>query len=548
MKSVVYEEIRAVLGTDFVLEKPRDKSLAHYATPFAFGLAKSLKKAPALIANELAAKFKSPNFDVSAVNGYLNFRLKTTFLERCASEALNAGENFGTTKTSQNSNLSKDKGSLFLEYISANPTGPLHIGHVRGAVFGDSLARIAKHLGVRVKTEYYINDAGNQIDLLGTSISLWARENLLSQTVEYPEKYYRGEYIEFIAKAALDKFGEAVFLDETRNGELAEFGKDIVLDIIKKDLKDAGITIESWASERSFYPALAPTLARFEESGECYKKDGATYIASSKLGDDSDRIIVREDGRPTYLAGDAVYHGDKFAQGFDRYINIWGADHHGYIPRIKAAVHFLGYDEERLEVILMQMVSLLKDGKPYKMSKRAGNAILMSDILGEIGSDALRFVFVSKSNNTSLEFDVESLKKQDSSNPVFYINYAHARVHQLFKKAGLNLSSVNFGAFEFDGEMSGEMSTEAGNLLFEALLLPEVLEDAFEKREIHKLADYLKNLSGMFHKFYNENRVLGSQNERALLKLFAVVANTIRVGLGLLGIEAKSEMNASTGE
>ncbi|MBE3606143.1 arginine--tRNA ligase [Campylobacter sp. RM13119] len=528
MKEIVKSEILKIIGRDFVLEKPKDKNLAHYATPLAFSLAKELKRSPMAIAQEFADKFKDNDlFEVSAVNGYLNFKLKGEFLDSCASKALQDGENFASSKP-------KDK-SLLIEYISANPTGPLHIGHVRGAVYGDTLARIGRYIGYDIQTEYYINDAGNQIDLLGTSISLWARENLLGQSVEYPEKYYRGDYIEDIAKAALEKFGKEIFTDESKNLDLAEFGKDIVLDIIKKDLSDANIFIKNWASERSYYDKLEATIAKLERSNQMYKKDGATYIASTKLGDDNDRVVVRDDGRPTYLAGDIVYHNDKFERGYDEFLNIWGADHHGYITRLKAAINFLGYDENRLEILLMQMVSLLKDGKPYKMSKRAGNAILMSDITAEIGADALRFIFISKANTSSLEFDVDELKKEDSSNPIFYINYAHARINQVFGKAQKSVTDVIDASLDL-------LDDSGKNLLFEALTLNEILEDAYSQRALQKLPDYLKSLCANFHKFYNENRVIGSQNEDVLLKLFAVVALSIRTALTLMGITAKERM------
>lgn len=529
MKNTVKSEIYNVLERDFVLEKPKDKNLAHYASPLAFGLARELKKAPAVIAADLAAKFDSNKFfDVFSVNGYLNFKLNGEFLDSLANQALQSGDKFGSAKFDESD-------SLFIEYISANPTGPLHIGHVRGAVYGDTLARIGKHIGKNIATEYYINDAGNQIDLLGVSISLYAKEVLFNESVEYPEKYYRGEYIEPIAKMAFEKFGKEIFYDESRNLELADFGKDEVLKIIKKDLGDAGIFIESWASEKALYDKLEPTIAKLEQSGEMYKKDDTVYIASTKLGDDNDRVVVRNDGRPTYLAGDIVYHNAKFEKNYARYMNIWGADHHGYIARLKAAIHFLGYDENKLEVILMQMVSLLKDGKPFKMSKRAGTAVLMSDILAEIGSDALRFIFISKANTSSLEFDIDELKKQDSSNPIFYINYAHARVNQVFAKAGKSPQDVANASL-------ANLDENGKNLLFEALTLPEVLEDAYNSRALHKLPDYLKSLSASFHKFYNENRVVGSHSEDELLKLFSVVALSIRVALNLMGITAKDKM------
>lgn len=597
MKNLVLNEIFKILSRKVVLEKPKDKSLAHYASPEAFALAKELRKAPKLIAEELAAKFKdSEILSATAVNGYLNFHLKPAVLGALAENALRLGGDFAKNDAklgrgilpalericageparkgcaanlaasgndaakSRNSdtqnfisqNSEKARNSLaasnydearnsaaapqkiLLEYISANPTGPLHIGHVRGAVYGDTFARIGRYLGHRVDTEYYINDAGNQIELLGTSIALRARE-LAGEDVSYPEKYYRGEYIDEIIPLARAQFGDEIFCDESRILHLAEFAKDEVLKIIQKDLADAGIHIQNWASEKSLYGELEPTIKKLERSGKMYEADDKIWIRSSQLGDEKDRVVIREDARPTYLAGDIVYHNNKFERGYERCINIWGADHHGYIARLKAAVHFLGYDESRLEIILMQMVNLLKDGQTYKMSKRAGNAILMSDVLAAIGRDAMRFIFISKKGETPLEFDVDELAREDSSNPIFYINYAHARVNQIFTKAGKREADVlgaDFGALD-----------EAGlGLAFAALGLNEILNDAFNSRGLQKLPDFLKALAADFHKYYNENRVVGSENEDAKLKLFALVALSIRTAFALMGLNAKEKM------
>lgn len=529
MKNIVLNEIKNILGFDVVLEKPKDKNLAHYASPVAFSLAKEMKKSPKMIAEELADKFdKSDIFsEIKAVNGYLNFKLSNSFINSLVVDALKHSDNFAKSNK-------KDK-KILLEYISANPTGPLHIGHVRGAVYGDTLYRIGTHIGYDITTEYYINDAGNQIDLLGTSIVLFAKEELFHEKVIYPEKFYRGDYIKDLAKNANELFGKDIFYEQNCFEKLCLWAKDEVLRIIKKDLHDANIMIENWASERSYYDKLDSTIQKLEKTGGMYVKDDKVWIKSSSLGDEMDRVVIREDGRPTYLAGDIVYHNDKFERGFDRCINIWGADHHGYIKRMESAIHFLGYDENKLEVILMQMVSLLKDSKPYKMSKRSGNVVLMSEVTQEIGSDALRFIFVSKKNDTQLEFDIDSLKKQDSSNPIFYINYAHARINQVFVKANKSINDVINADFS-------NLSDEAKNLLFEALLLNEVLEDTFSSRQMQKLSDYLYSLSSNFHKFYNDNRIVGSENEEMLLKLSGIVALCIKTGLSLMGIKAKDKM------
>ncbi|MBP5779522.1 MAG: arginine--tRNA ligase, partial [Campylobacter sp.] len=496
-----------------------------------------LKKSPKIIAEELALKFDgSEILGASAINGYLNFHLKAEFLSLLAKKALDLGDKFAKNDafSGLTQNGLKKQEKILLEYISANPTGPLHIGHVRGAVYGDVLQSVGNYLGIKVDTEYYINDAGNQIELLGISMILRAKE-LFGESVEYPEKYYRGEYIDDIINKAVSKFGKEIFYDDSKVLDLAEFGKDEVLEIIKKDLSDVGIFIQNWVSEKSLYGELDATIAKLEKSGQMYKNDGKIWIKSTELGDEKDRVVVREDGRPTYLAGDIVYHNNKFEREYDRYINVWGADHHGYIPRLKASIHFLGYDENRLEVALMQMVNLQKDGKAYKMSKRAGNSILMSDVLADLGKDALRFMFISKKGETPLEFDVDELKKEDSSNPIYYINYAHARINQIFAKAGLSVSEV------LDANLV-DLGEDGLNLAFSALTLNEILSEAFTSRGLQKIPDFLKILAADFHKYYNENRVVGSENQNAQLKLFALVALSIRTAFSIMGLSAKEKM------
>lgn len=527
MKQRVSTLLREKFGYEVVLEKPRDRSFGHFATPVAFSLAKELRKSPMIIAEELASSFANETdvfSSVESVKGYLNFRLSEAFLSEYAAWALENPTEFGTQEK---------KEKILLEFVSANPTGPLHIGHARGAVYGDTLYRLAKHLGYDITAEYYVNDAGNQIDLLGLSIALYAKENLLGESVEYPESYYRGEYLEGLAKGAIEKFGKDIFNDESRYKELAVWAKDGVMDIVVDTLASTNIHFDTFVNESSLYADWDRVMAKMGDG--CYEKESKVWIASEAKGDDHDRVVVREDGRPTYLAGDIVYHNQKFERGYDHYINIWGADHHGYIPRVNAAVEYLGYDSKKLEVLLSQMVSLLKDGEPYKMSKRAGNVILMSDIVDEIGSDALRFIFASKKSDTALEFDLSEFKKQDSSNPIFYIQYAHARINTLFSKSTISKEEVL--ATSLQG-----LDENADILLFDALVLPEVIEDAFHSRQVQKLTDYLKSLAASLHKFYYDVRIIGSEDEAKLLKVFMLVALSIKTGLGLLGIEAAERM------
>ena len=528
MKKRVIQAIKDELGREFILEKPKDLSFGHYATPIAFSLAKELRKSPMLIADELCQQFENSVIfkEVTSVKGYINFKLSEDFLDEYASWAISHEKDFGKAD--------KDK-SILLEYVSANPTGPLHIGHARGAVLGDSLCRIGNHLGYKITSEYYVNDAGSQMAMLGLSIFLAGRENVLKLEIEWPEEFYRGEYIVDLAYEASKELGLEIFEDDKNIEKLSLWGKEKMIELIKSNLSDIGIEFEQFVSEKSLYDKWDDSFLKLENSKKVYKEGGKTWIRSTDCGDEKDRVVIREDGRPTYLAGDIIYHDNKYQRGYDHYINIWGADHHGYISRVKAAINFLGYDEDKLEVILAQMVALLKGGEPYKMSKRSGNFILMSDVVRDVGSDALRFVFLSKKSDTHLEFDVDMFKQEDSSNPIFYINYAHARINQVFKKSGKTIEDIKDVKLE-------NLNDDAANLLYSALLLPEVLEDAFETRQLQKITEYLKTLSATLHKFYNENRVVGEKDEEKFLKLFAMVGVSLRTGLNLIGIKAKDKM------
>ena len=529
MQKIIKKFIEQKLDRQIVLEKPKDRNLGHFATPVAFSLAKELRKNPMMIADDLASQFQDDDIfeSVQAIKGFINFKLSEQFLANHIDEALLNQDNFAR---GENKNE-----KILLEYVSANPTGPLHIGHARGAIFGDTLLRVGKYLGYDIQSEYYINDAGAQMDLLGLSVYLAGRESILKVEVEYPEQYYRGDYLFNIAKLCEEKFGKEVFEDATRQMELAHFAKDEVIALIKNDMFNLGIEFDNYISEKSLYSSWDETKSVLESTGSIYKKDGKDWIKSTELGDDVDRVVVRENGIPTYLAGDIIYHKHKYDRNFDKYINIWGADHHGYITRVKAAIKFLGNNPEQLEIILSQMVSLLKAGEPYKMSKRAGNVILMSDITEEIGADALRFIFLTKKSDTHLEFDIDMLKNQDSTNPVFYINYAHARINQLFKKAQKSFDDVKDSSIE-------NINQDTKDLVYEALLLPSILEEAFTKRDLQKVTDYLHSLSASVHRFYNEHKIVGTPEEEAYLKALSMVALSIRTGLKLLGITAKEVM------
>jgi len=528
MKKKVSEILKNYLGENPPINKPKQKNFGHYAVPI-FKYAKQNGQNPNEYAKNLCDKLNScEEFEnVEALSGFVNITLSDKLLNEYANKVIKEKENFGKKE---------DNEKILLEFVSANPTGPLHIGHARGAIFGDTIARIGRHIGKKITTEYYVNDAGRQMSLLALSVYLSARE-ILDLEVEYPEEYYKGDYIKDLAVDAISKFGKDLFKSEYKeNEELKMWAKDEMLNLIKEDLKFLNVLpFDNWVSEKSLYKNWDNVREILQKHGALYEKDGKIWLKSSEYKDEKDRVVVRENGMPTYLAGDIIYHWDKFKRDFDKYINIWGADHHGYIARVKAAIKFLGFNPDKLEILLSQMVKLLKGGQPYKMSKRAGNFILVRDVIEDVGADALRFVFLTKKADTHLEFDVDDLNKKDASNPNYYVNYAHARICSIFENVNKNYDEM------LETELK-DLNDDEKDLLFLALQLPFVLEDAFLTKEPHKLTNYLIEIASEFHKFYNKNKVIGDEKEAIRLKILAVVAIIINLGLSLLGIEAKKRM------
>lgn len=530
MKNTVLLFIKETLKLDsVVLTKPKDPKFGHFATPVAFNIAKEQKRNPVEVAKELAGKLENIHMfeSVACAGPYINFTLSSKFLDERITEALKNRDNFAK---------GNEEEKILLEFVSANPTGPLHIGHARGAIYGDALQRIGKRLGYDIVSEYYVNDAGNQIRLLGESVFYGAKKNILAEDVEIPEGCYKGDYIADVAKKAVDTFGHDFFSDKNNIEEISVWAKEKMLELIKASMKDNGIEFDSFVSEKTLYDKWDEVQKQLEEHNALYKDDeGKVWLKSSEKKDAKDRVVVRENGIPTYLAGDIIYHQNKYKRGFDRYINIWGADHHGYIDRVKASIEFLGNDSDKLEILLSQMVAILKGGVPYKMSKRAGNFILMDDVVEDIGIDALRFVFLTKKSDTHLEFDTEQLNKKDSSNPVYYVNYAHARVRSIFRKLEVDENDI------IDVKME-HLNFNEKEMVFSAMLLPEILKDAFESRNVNLVTDYLYKLATNIHRFYTENKVAGSEKEKELLKILSFSILSLRTGLNILGITAKESM------
>lgn len=523
LSNIVAKKISAIIGKEIILQKPKKKEFGHFSTNFCFSLAKELKNSPNNIANDYAEKFNEFDFIKSsnAISGFVNIFLTNKFLNEISNDYL------------KNSFQAKSKNQkILLEYISANPTGPLHIGHARGAIMGYFIKKCGDFLGYKIDTEYYVNDAGKQMDLLAKSVWLEASANLLKQETNFPDEYYRGEYIKEIAESIYNSEDKDSLINLDME-TISNIAKNQVLEIIISDLAKVDIVFDNFVSEKSLYETWDDTEKLLKKY--CYEKNGKLWLETTKANDEKDRVIVREDGVPTYLAGDILYHKKKFERNYDKYINIWGADHHGYINRVKASIKFLGFDENKLEILLSQMVALLEDGKAYKMSKRKGNFILMDEVREDIGSDALKFIFLSKKLDTHLEFDISSLKEQNSSNPIFYINYANARIYSLFKKSKFEKNDI----YSYDFK---SLNDEESNLLLYALMLPEVIENSFEHRMPNKLSDYLYELSSLFHSFYNTTKFIDDDKEKDYLKISLVVSKSIELGLSIMGITAKIEM------
>ena len=532
------------------LEHPKDKRHGHFATPLCFTLTKILRTNPKVLAQTLQDFFMQYDLDsnstkpfkkmfssIEALNGYLNLTLTHGFLTYMLEVALQSPKDFakGECKNTK----------ILLEYVSANPTGPLHIGHARGAIFGSVLQRIGKRLGYDIKGEYYVNDAGSQIDMLALSVYNSAAKILNLESLS--GEVYKGEYIDSVAQDAIKHFGESFFrtADSQKTDILQKIGlyaKDMMLEVIKENLASLSIDFDYFVSEKELYTRFDDTMKTLEAHNALLHQDGAIWLQSTLKGDEKDRVLVRDNGMPTYMAGDIIYHKDKFDRDYNHYINIWGADHHGYIARIKASIDFLGFDSNNLEVLLAQMVSLLKDGQPYKMSKRAGNFILIQDVVNDIGADSLKFVFLSKSLDTHLEFDVQDLSKEDSSNPVFYINYANARIHTLLEKSSLSLEDINKTDLSTLLDSNDSLGQDSMQLILQSLGLFYVLNQSYEERALQKLCEYLKNLAKSFHTFYNAHRILQTEHEAGILKIFLLVSLSLTTGFNMLGIEIKTKM------
>ena len=550
----------------FGVDPPRNPDHGDLSTNLAMLLAKPARKPPLEIARLLVDGMSLPPFvaEIETVApGFINFRLRSAALLDALETILGGGDSFGESTSGAGQVIQ-------VEFVSANPTGPLHVGHGRGAAYGSALARLLRATGVEVQTEYYVNDAGRQMDIL--ALSVWVRYlQAEGAQMTLPENAYQGAYIGDIAAALAARDGNAyrpAVLPEIPDIEDAEarldatiaacraalgepayralhaFACDAILQGIREDLAAFGVTFDRWYSERSLLDGgkLQQAVADLRERGYLVEREGAQWFASTRFGDEKDRVVVRENGVATYFASDIAYHAEKYTRGFTRLINIWGADHHGYIPRVRGALTALGLDAARLEVLLVQFATLYRSGERVQMSTRSGEFVTLSELMEEVGADAARFFYIMRRSEQHLDFDLDLAKSQSQDNPVYYLQYAHARICSVLRQAAQQGSALDTAK----GLAARERLVEKRESALAALAarFPEAVSAAARDREPHQVANYLRELAMEFHGYYNAHKVLVDDLElrAARLALCAAVRVVMANGLRLLGVSAPEEM------
>ncbi|MDQ7032528.1 MAG: arginine--tRNA ligase [Desulfonauticus sp.] len=521
---------------------PKEDKFGDLSTNLALLTSKNVGKNPRTWAEDLRKELQQLDLMEKievAGPGFLNFYFKPKVWQDILLDILSQKTTFGANQFGQNKKVQ-------IEFVSANPTGPLHIGHGRGAALGDSLARIMKFSGYNIETEYYINDAGRQIKLLG--LSVWARyKELLNQPASFPEDGYRGEYIFNLAQALIDIHNNQLLeLPENEAVKICtEYAKDKILKDIQDDLKNFRVNHDVWFSEKTLLDSgqVERVLNYLQEKDLLYTKDGALWFKSSQFGDDKDRVLQKSDGSLTYFASDIAYHFNKYQRGFELVINIWGADHHGYIPRMKAAVQALGKNKDQLEVILVQLVNLLREGNQIAMSTRAGKFVTLREVYNEVGVDAARFIFLSRKSDSHLDFDLELVKKQSMDNPVYYVQYAHARICSIFRKSiekNITFSLKNPQQYVHILNHKDDLY-----LLKHLSKFEDTIILCCQQLSPHHLSFYLYELAALLHRYYNEHPILNTENKNlihARLLLLKAIQYVLANGLDLLGVTAPEKM------
>ncbi len=527
------------IPAEIQLEVPKNPEHGDFASNLAMAMAKAERKAPRQVAEALVAVLQNnPLCDRIEIAGpgFINFRLAPSCWYGVLDRVMKEGAQYGRSNIGNGTRIQ-------VEFVSANPTGPLHIGHGRGAVVGDAVAAVLQAAGFDVQREYYVNDAGNQVKTLGLSILMRLRE-LQGEAIEFPEDGYQADYVkELAAKLQVEK-GDLNAVEEAEAIEIcARFGVEKVLGWIAADLKTFGIEFDNWYSEKSLYDRnmVDNELAKLKEKGLSFEQDAALWLRTTDFGDDKDRVLIKSDGSYTYFASDVAYHMEKFERGFDRVIDVWGADHHGYIPRMKAMLAGLGHPPEDLEVLLIQMVNLLRDGVPFTMGKRSGNFITLREVIDEVGSDACRFFFLVRRCDSQLDFDLELAKQQSTDNPVYYVQYAHARVCSINRNAAeAGVSQPQQGAVDLSKlELPEELALAKQLARFQEMIVGAALN-----YEPHRVVFFLQDLAAQFHSYYNRQRVLVDDAATTQARLYLV--NCVRIvlanALHLLGVSAPEQM------
>lgn len=544
-QEIVNAVIKAGLASEqempsVILEIPKDKNHGDYSTNMAMQLARIAKKAPRAIAEAIIANFDQQKASIEKLDiagpGFINFYMDNHYVTEVIPTVLEEGDKYGTSNSGRGEKIQ-------VEFVSANPTGNLHLGHARGAAVGDSLCNILDMAGYDVSREYYINDAGNQINNLALSVE--ARYfQALGLDKEMPEDGYHGEDIIEIGRKLAEDYGDR-FVSESEQDRFnffREYGLKYEMGKLKEDLEAFRVSFDVWFSETSLYEngKIDEALAELKERGHIYEKDGATWFRSTELGDDKDRVLIKQDGSYTYLLPDIAYHRDKLQRGFEKLINIWGADHHGYIPRMKAAIEALGHDQKQLEVEIIQLVHLYKNGEKMKMSKRTGKAVTMRDLVEEVGLDATRYFFAMRSADTHMDFDLDLAVSQSNDNPVYYAQYAHARICSILRQA--EEAGMKHGE---DYDLSFITAEKEYDLLKKIGEFPQAVAEAADKRLPHRITNYIYDLASAFHSFYNAEKVLDAEHDersKARLALIEATRMTLKNALALIGVSAPEKM------
>lgn len=525
------------IDTEIKIEKPRDVSHGDAATNVALSLAGALRKPPRKIAEELVNALEFDTDKITGVEiagpGFINFRFAQTWLHSQLNEILSSGLSYGKTEEL------KDK-KVLIEFVSANPTGPLTVGHGRNAVLGDTIARLMEWTGATVDREYYFNNAGRQMRVLGQSVHARYHQ-ILGNSIELPEGGYEGEYIKDIAQQLINEFGDSLSGNDPEDVVFKDAAEKTIFDDISKTLIRMNIQMDSFFNEHSLYAdgSIDRVVKDLRDAGLVYEAEGATWFKTTEFGKDKDTVIIKSSGEPTYRLPDIAYHVNKIERGYDLCIDIFGADHIATYPDVVAAVGALGHDSSKIDVQVYQFVTIVKEGKPYKMSTRKANFVTLDELMDEVGSDVTRFFFLMRAPGTHLEFDIAEAKESGEKNPVFYLQYAHARIYSILRKVteeyefeGLN---ADFTLLNHETEIS---------LIKHMLDFPQTISLAAKHKEPHRLITYLNDLAALFHKFYHDCRILGESTAlaHARIMLLKAVVQVLANGLAILGLTAPEKM------